>query len=256
MNKSALFTQAHKIAKATVKAVGNYMVAFKLALIELYNSNKASVEKMTFVKHFLVSGDDQTYSGYIDHNKNFYLCDKDTPENRAEAESDLATLKNCTNCFNCTNCTNCHDCYFCRDCVNCIDCDFCTNCHNCRTCRSCEWSSNCFRCSMSFALCNRSEVRNNEIYGSFKDGVAKIGGFEVVIKESLEVLDNPFREIESNPEHKFGFPSNYTKKTLGFVNGVALPVHWDILFGDESDQTNWPRPFILDGDLREVGLID
>jgi hypothetical protein len=37
MDKSKLFTQAHQIAKDTVKAVGNYMIALSLALKELYS---------------------------------------------------------------------------------------------------------------------------------------------------------------------------------------------------------------------------
>ena len=36
MNKSTLFTAAHKIAKKTAKAVGNYMIALSLALKSLY----------------------------------------------------------------------------------------------------------------------------------------------------------------------------------------------------------------------------
>ena len=36
MTKSELFKKAHAIAKATVKAVGNYSIAFKLALKEVY----------------------------------------------------------------------------------------------------------------------------------------------------------------------------------------------------------------------------
>ena len=256
MNKSALFTEAHKIAKATVKSVGNYMVAFKLALIELHKPNKASVEKITFVKHFLVSGDDEIHSGYIDHNKNFYSSDDDTPENRAEAESALATLKNCTNCFNCTNCTNCHDCYFCKDCVNCINCDFCKNCHNCRNCGACEWCSNCFNCSASFSLCNRSGVKNDQVYGSFKDGIASISGFKMTIKESLDVISKPFREFNHNTGHEFRSSWSITKKTLGYVGNVALPIHWEVFFSEDGSEVNWSRPFVFDGDLREVGLID
>lgn len=46
MTKSELFKKAHAIARNTVKAVGNYMVAFKLALIELYQSLKAPVKTL------------------------------------------------------------------------------------------------------------------------------------------------------------------------------------------------------------------
>lgn len=44
MNKSRLFSKAHQIAKSTVKEVGNYMVAFKLALIEVYQTIKKAAE--------------------------------------------------------------------------------------------------------------------------------------------------------------------------------------------------------------------
>lgn len=37
MNNSKLFKQAHKIARQTVAEVGNYQIAFKLALVELRN---------------------------------------------------------------------------------------------------------------------------------------------------------------------------------------------------------------------------
>ena len=40
MTKSALFTAAHKIAKQTVATVGNYMIAFSLALKSLYQDAK------------------------------------------------------------------------------------------------------------------------------------------------------------------------------------------------------------------------
>ena len=40
MNKSALFTKAHKIARNTVKFVGNYSIAFSLALKEGYKNMK------------------------------------------------------------------------------------------------------------------------------------------------------------------------------------------------------------------------
>lgn len=42
MNKSTIFKQAHKIAKATVAKVGDYMVAMSLALKEVYVSMKKS----------------------------------------------------------------------------------------------------------------------------------------------------------------------------------------------------------------------
>lgn len=42
MNKSQLFINAHKVAKATVKQVGNYMIAFSLALINEYKKMKES----------------------------------------------------------------------------------------------------------------------------------------------------------------------------------------------------------------------
>tara|TARA_A200000113_G_scaffold179172_1_gene164763 strand:+ start:113 stop:559 length:447 start_codon:yes stop_codon:yes gene_type:complete len=54
MNKSALFKKAHKIAKATVKAVGNYMVAFKLALIEVYQEAKKELAPVSSVESLLI----------------------------------------------------------------------------------------------------------------------------------------------------------------------------------------------------------
>jgi hypothetical protein len=44
MNKSEIFKKAHQIAKATAVTVGNYMVAFKLALIEVYQTMKKAAE--------------------------------------------------------------------------------------------------------------------------------------------------------------------------------------------------------------------
>lgn len=38
MNKSELFKRAHKMARNTVAIVGNYSIAFKLALIHLYKA--------------------------------------------------------------------------------------------------------------------------------------------------------------------------------------------------------------------------
>lgn len=55
MNKSTLFKKAHKIAKATVAQVGNYMVAFKLALTNLYKENKMDYQQA--VKTILNFGD-------------------------------------------------------------------------------------------------------------------------------------------------------------------------------------------------------
>lgn len=43
MNKSAIFTKAHSIAKSTVSYVGNYSVAFSLALKSVYASLKSIV---------------------------------------------------------------------------------------------------------------------------------------------------------------------------------------------------------------------
>lgn len=43
MNNSALFTQAHSIARDTVATVGNYQIAFTLALRSLYKQAKSHV---------------------------------------------------------------------------------------------------------------------------------------------------------------------------------------------------------------------
>lgn len=40
MTKSELFTRAHQIAKKNVALVGNYLIAFSIALKEVYNSMK------------------------------------------------------------------------------------------------------------------------------------------------------------------------------------------------------------------------
>ena len=44
MNKSKLFTHAHQIARNTVAQVGNYMIAFSLALRELYSMTTKTVK--------------------------------------------------------------------------------------------------------------------------------------------------------------------------------------------------------------------
>lgn len=41
-----VFTKAHKMAKATVKAVGDYMIAFKIALKKVWKMAKVNVEKL------------------------------------------------------------------------------------------------------------------------------------------------------------------------------------------------------------------
>ena len=45
MNKSKLFIDAHRVAKANVSAIGNYMIAFSLALKSLYRKVKNMAEK-------------------------------------------------------------------------------------------------------------------------------------------------------------------------------------------------------------------
>ena len=61
MTKSELFKSAHAMARNTVKAVGNYMVAFKLALINLYQSLKAPVKT---VEQKLVELGASVWEGY------------------------------------------------------------------------------------------------------------------------------------------------------------------------------------------------
>ncbi|HHZ7200348.1 TPA: hypothetical protein ACWLZG_001909 [Proteus mirabilis] len=46
MNKSALFTSAHKIAKETVSIVGDYRIAFMLALRGLYSTVESTESKL------------------------------------------------------------------------------------------------------------------------------------------------------------------------------------------------------------------
>lgn len=43
MNKQALFTNAHRIARSIAAAVGNYMVAFKLALKQAWSDLRMTV---------------------------------------------------------------------------------------------------------------------------------------------------------------------------------------------------------------------
>lgn len=45
MTNSELFTKAHKIARNTVKFVGNYMIAFSLALKEVYKMTVKTLEE-------------------------------------------------------------------------------------------------------------------------------------------------------------------------------------------------------------------
>lgn len=47
MEKSEMFKKAHKIARETVKVVGNYSIAFKLALKQVWALTKAS-EKVIY----------------------------------------------------------------------------------------------------------------------------------------------------------------------------------------------------------------
>ena len=44
MTKSEIFKKAHAIAKSTAQAVGNYLIAFSLALKDVYKSLSSSVE--------------------------------------------------------------------------------------------------------------------------------------------------------------------------------------------------------------------
>ncbi|KMJ46699.1 hypothetical protein AB204_02465 [Xenorhabdus khoisanae] len=46
MNKSQIFSSAHKIAKNTVATVGNYMIAFSLALRDIYSSMNNTEKKL------------------------------------------------------------------------------------------------------------------------------------------------------------------------------------------------------------------
>ena len=59
MTKSELFKTAHTIARKTVKAVGNYMVAFKLALINLYKG--ISMDKNKCVETLLLKEGFETW---------------------------------------------------------------------------------------------------------------------------------------------------------------------------------------------------
>lgn len=47
MNNSEMFKKAHKIARETVELVGNYSIAFKLALKQVWAVAKASEKKIS-----------------------------------------------------------------------------------------------------------------------------------------------------------------------------------------------------------------
>lgn len=46
MNKSQIFTKAHQIARQTVEIVGDYIIAFRLALKEVYSQTKSASQKL------------------------------------------------------------------------------------------------------------------------------------------------------------------------------------------------------------------
>ena len=48
MKKSEMFKKAHKIARETVEVVGNYSIAFKLALKNVWLAEKASEKEVDF----------------------------------------------------------------------------------------------------------------------------------------------------------------------------------------------------------------
>ena len=48
MEKSEMFKEAHKIARNTVEVVGNYSIAFKLALKTVWLAEKASKKEVNF----------------------------------------------------------------------------------------------------------------------------------------------------------------------------------------------------------------
>lgn len=48
MNKSSIFKKAHQIAKSTVAIVGNYSIAFSIALKEIYSNKTESIADKVF----------------------------------------------------------------------------------------------------------------------------------------------------------------------------------------------------------------
>ena len=46
MNKSQIFTKAHQVARQTVEIVGDYIIAFRLALKEVYASLQGMQQKL------------------------------------------------------------------------------------------------------------------------------------------------------------------------------------------------------------------
>lgn len=58
MTKSEIFNSAHKIARNTVKFVGNYMIAFSLALKEVYKMTVKTMKQKLLDAGMSVWGED------------------------------------------------------------------------------------------------------------------------------------------------------------------------------------------------------
>lgn len=58
MTKSEIFKAAHALAKATVEVVGDYMIAFSLALKETYKMTEKTLEKKLIDLGLSVWGED------------------------------------------------------------------------------------------------------------------------------------------------------------------------------------------------------
>jgi len=56
MNNSENFKKAHKIAKRTVRSVGNYSIAFSLALKVVIKIAKQAIKLNTMQETFIISG--------------------------------------------------------------------------------------------------------------------------------------------------------------------------------------------------------
>lgn len=71
MTKSELFKAAHKVARQTKKLVGDYMIAFKLALLDLYKEIKLSLIAIKEV--FIYWSESSTFNSVFGCDKNFNI---------------------------------------------------------------------------------------------------------------------------------------------------------------------------------------
>ena len=76
MNKSTLFTQAHKIAKQTATKVGNYMIAFSLALKSIYKGLTVKTQIWTDQDYYFIAGTHEAFTTLEEATSRFEEIDK------------------------------------------------------------------------------------------------------------------------------------------------------------------------------------